>query len=144
MTGDLAINMWSNLFALYFNKQTVEGFKRESPYELVKKRQVFIRGWIGYFRAADMKRTMMSWDEWLRRRFRMYIWKQWKKPKMKVTNLRKLGAPADKPYQCGNSRLGYRRIAGSPVLKCSIINQRLVAAGYFSIRSCYESLHLCG
>ena len=93
MTGDLAINMWSNLFALYFNKQTVEEFKRESPYELVKKRQVFIRGWIGYFRAADMKRTMMSWDEWLRRRFRMYIWKQWKKPKMKVTNLRKLGAP---------------------------------------------------
>ena len=106
--------------------------------------KVFIRGWIGYFRAADMKRTMMSWDEWLWRRFRMYIWKQWKKPKMKVTNLRKLGAPADKPYQCGNSRLGYRRIAGSPVLKCSIINQRLVAAGYFSIRSCYESLHLCG
>ena len=36
MTGDLAINMWSNLFALYFNKQTVEEFKRESPYELVK------------------------------------------------------------------------------------------------------------
>ena len=57
--------------------------------------KVFIRGWIGYFRAADMKRTMKSWDEWLWRRFRMYIWKQWKKPKMKVTNLRKLGAPAD-------------------------------------------------
>ena len=106
--------------------------------------KVFIRGWIGYFRAADMKRTMMSWDEWLWRRFRMYIWKQWKKPKTKVTNLRKLGIPADKAYQWGNSRLGYRRIAGSPVLKCSIINQRLVAAGYFSIRSCYESLHLCG
>ena len=34
-------------------------------------------------------------DEWLRRRFRMYIWKKWKKPKMKVTNLRKLGTPAD-------------------------------------------------
>lgn len=36
MTGDLAINMWSNLFALYFNKQTVEEFNRESPYDLVK------------------------------------------------------------------------------------------------------------
>lgn len=106
--------------------------------------KVFIRGWIGYFRAADMKRTMMSWDEWLRRRFRMYIWKQWKKPKTKVTNLRKLGIPADKAYQWGNSRLGYWRIAGSPVLKCSITNERLAAAGYFSIQSCYESLHLCG
>ena len=72
------------------------------------------------------------------------IWKQWKKPKTKITNLRKLGIPADKAYQRGNSRLGYWRIAGSPVLKCSITNERLAAAGYFSIWSCYESLHLCG
>ena len=80
----------------------------------------------------------------LRRRFRMYIWKQWKKPKTKVANLRKLGIPADKAYQLGNSRRGYWRIAGSPVLKCSIANERLAAAGYFGILNYYESLHLCG
>ena len=106
--------------------------------------KVFIRGWIGYFRVADMKRTLMSWDEWMRRRFRMYIWKQWKKPKTKVANLRKLGIPADRAYQWGNSRLGYWRIAGSPILKCSITNERLAAAGYFSILNYYESLHSCG
>ena len=106
--------------------------------------KVFVRGWIGYFRAADMKWTLMSWDKWLRRRFRMYIWKQWKKPKTKVANLRKLGIPADKAYQWGNSRLGYWRIAGSPVLKRSITNKRLAAAGYFSILDYYESFHLCG
>ena len=105
--------------------------------------KVFIRGWLGYFHVADMKRTMKSWDEWLRRRFRMYIWKQWKKPRTKVANLRKLGIPADKAYQWGNSRLGYWRIAGSPVLECSITNERLAAAGYFSILNCYESLHSC-
>ena len=106
--------------------------------------KVFIRGWIGYFRVANMKRTLMSWDEWMRRRFRMYIWKQWKKPKTKVANLRKLGIPADRAYQWGNSRLGYWRIAGSPILKCSITNERLAAAGYFSILNYYESLHSCG
>ena len=105
--------------------------------------KVFIRGWLGYFHVADMKRTMKSWDEWLRRRFRMYIWKQWKKPRTKVANLKKLGIPADKAYQWGNSRLGYWRIAGSPVLACSITNERLAAAGYFSILNCYESLHSC-
>ena len=91
-----------------------------------------------------MKRTLMSWDESMRRRFRLYIWKQWKKPKTKVANLRKLGIPADKAYQWGNSRLGYWRIAGSPVLKRSITNKRLAATGYFSILDYYESLHLCG
>lgn len=102
---------------------------------------MFIRGWIGYFRVADGKRTLMSWDEWLRRRFRMYIWK---KPKTKAANVRKLGIPADKAYQWGNSRLGYWRIAGGPVLKCSITNAKLAAAGYFSILCCYESLRTCG
>ena len=111
---------------------------------VMREVKVFIRGWLGYFHVADMKRTMQSWDEWLRRRFRMYIWKQWKKPKTKVANLRKLGVPADKAFQWGNSRRGYWRIAGSPVLKRSITNERLAAAGYFSILNYYESLHLCG
>ena len=111
---------------------------------VMREVKVFIRGWLGYFHVADMKRTMQSWDEWLRRRFRMYIWKQWKKPKTKVANLRKLGIPPDKAYQWGNSRRGYWRMAGSPALTRSITNERLVAAGYFSILNYYESLHLCG
>ena len=105
-------------------------------HRVMQEVKVFIRGWIGYFRVADMKRTLLSWDEWMRRRFRMYIWKQWKKPRTKVVNLRKLGIPADKAYQWGNSRLGYWRIAGSPVLKCSITNERLAAAGYFTTSPC--------
>ena len=36
---------------------------------VMQKVKVFIRGWIGYFRVADMKRTLMSWNEWMRRRF---------------------------------------------------------------------------
>ena len=38
--------------------------------------KVFIRGWLGYFGIASMKTTMQEWDGWLRRRIRMYIWKQ--------------------------------------------------------------------
>ena len=71
----------------------------------------------------------MPWDEWFRRMFRMYIWKQWKEPKTKVVNLRKLGIPADKTYQWGNSRLGFWRMAGSPVIQRSITNERLAATG---------------
>lgn len=109
--------------------------------------KVFIRGWIGYFYVADMKRILLRWNEWLRRRLRMYIWKQWKKPRTKIRNLCKLGVPADKAYQWGNTRLGYWRIAGSPILMCSITNQTLALAGYFDFPAQYEQLrflHLCG
>lgn len=48
--------------------------------QVMENVKVYIRGWIGYFYVADMKRILQSWNEWLRRRMRMYIWKQWKKP----------------------------------------------------------------
>ena len=102
----------------------------------------FIRGWLGYYYVADMKRILMSWNEWLRRRFRMYIWKQWKKPRTRVTNLKKLGIPDWQAYQWGNTRLGYWRIAGSVILQRSITNEKLAKAGYYDFPALYEHLRL--
>ena len=104
--------------------------------------KVFIRGWLGYFGIASMRQTMREWDEWLRRRFRMYIWKQWKKPSAKAKNLRKLGASRRKAKQWSYGK-GYWRVAGSPILTTTITNERLALAGYYSILSRYESVHLC-
>jgi RNA-directed DNA polymerase len=102
----------------------------------------FIRGWLGYYHVADIKRTLRSWNEWLRRRVRMYIWKQWKKPRTRVMNLKKLGIPDWRAYQWGNTRLGYWRIAGSAVLSRSITNEKLVQAGYYDFSAQYEQLRL--
>ena len=68
--------------------------------------KMFIRGWIGYYRVAEMKRTLMSRDEWLRRRIRMYIWKQWKKPRTKIANLRKLGDTVGQGVPVGKHQIG--------------------------------------
>ena len=103
--------------------------------------KVYIRGWLGYFGIASMKTTMQEWDGWLRRRIRMYIWKQWKKPKARVGNLMKLGMPKWKAYRNGNSRKGYWAVAGSGILTHTVTNGRLAQAGYCSILDLYESLH---
>ena len=103
--------------------------------------KVYIRGWLGYFGIASMKTTMQEWDGWLRRRIRMYIWKQWKKPKARVENLMKLGMPRWKAYRNGNSRKGYWAVAGSGILTHTVTNERLAQAGYCSILDLYESLH---
>ena len=103
--------------------------------------KVYIRGWLGYFGIASMKTTMQEWDGWLRRRIRMYIWKQWKKPKARVENLMKLGMPKWKAYRNGNSRKGYWAVAGSGILTHTVTNERLAQAGYCSILDLYESLH---
>lgn len=105
--------------------------------------KVYIRGWLGYFGIASIKNTMEEWDGWLRRRFRMYIWKQWKNPRTRVKNLKKLGMPDWQAYRNGNTRKGYWAVAGSGILTHTITNKRLAQAGYYSILDRYESLHLC-
>lgn len=115
--------------------------------QVMESVKVYIRGWLGHFYVADMRRILQNWNEWLRRRMRMYIWKQWKKPRTKVQNLRKLGIPEWQAYQWGNTRLGYWRIAGSAVLNRSVTNEKLAQAGYYDFPARYEhlrKLHLIG
>ena len=110
---------------------------------VMEKVKIYIRGWLGYFGIASMKTTMRGWDEWLRRRFRMYIWKQWKKSRTRVQNLMKLGLPKWRAYEVVLARKGYWRAAHHASVQMAISNKRLAAAGYFEILNYYESLHLC-
>ena len=103
--------------------------------------KTYMTGWLAYFGIASMKSTMSEWNGWLRRRLRMYIWKQWKKPKTKVQNLIKLGMEPWKAYRNGNTRKGYWAVAKSGILTQTITDKRLAQAGYFDILDKYESLH---
>ncbi|MBQ4288884.1 MAG: group II intron reverse transcriptase/maturase [Clostridia bacterium] len=103
--------------------------------------KVFMTGWLAYFGIASMKKTMSTWNGWLRRRIRMYIWKQWKLPRTRVQNLIKLGMEPWKAYRNGNTRKGYWAVAGSGTLDTTITDKRLAQAGYFDILAKYESMH---
>ncbi len=109
--------------------------------EVMKEVKKYVCGWLGYYHIANLKRKLQDWNGWLRRRIRMYIWKQWKNPKTRIKNLIKLGIPAKEAHRWGYTRKGYWPIAGSQVLSCSITNRRLEEAGYFDISAYYKSLH---
>lgn len=103
--------------------------------------KVYMQGWLNYYGIAEMKSTMEDWNGWLRRRIRMYIWKQWKKPKTRVENLKKLGMPEWQAYRNGNTRKGYWAVAGSGILNNTITNERLARRGYYDISKAYKSMH---
>ncbi len=102
----------------------------------------YMQGWLGYYAIADMKDTIDKWNGWLRRRIRMYIWKQWKLPRTRGENLKKLGMDDWKAYRNGNTRKGYWAIAGSGILQGTITNKRLARRGYYDISEAYKSMHL--
>lgn len=90
----------------------------------------YIRGWVNYFKLADMKMFLKEFDKTFRRRLRMVYWKQWKKVRTKFKYLRKLGINKQKAWEYANTRKGYWRIANSPVLSQSLSNRFLIELGY--------------
>ncbi|AIQ15178.1 hypothetical protein PDUR_27440 [Paenibacillus durus] len=52
----------------------------------------------------------------------------------------KAGHPGRASVPMGNTRLGYWRVAGSPVLSRSITNEKLAQAGYYDFPAQYERL----
>lgn len=50
-----------------------------------------LRGWIGYFRLAEVKGIFEELDGWLRRKLRCLMWRQWKRPFTRAKNLMKRG-----------------------------------------------------
>ncbi|MDM8004409.1 MAG: group II intron reverse transcriptase/maturase [Bacteroidota bacterium] len=102
----------------------------------------YIKGWVQYFRLADMKVLLITVDEWYRRRLRMVVWKQWKRIKTRIVNLVKLGVKKQKAFEWANTRKGYWHIAGSHILSTTITTQRLRLAGYLFFTDYYSKVRV--
>ena len=100
----------------------------------------YMQGWLNYYAIASMKNTMAEWNSWLRRRIRMYIWKQWKKPRTKLRNLLKLRIPEKYAWMAAMSRRGYWFTVETGAVKRAISNERLARAGFFDLSLAYESI----
>ena len=109
--------------------------------QVMEKQKLYMQGWLNYYGLADMKTVARDLDQWLRRRYRMYIWKQWKKPKTRFCNLRKLDVPEYHAKLTAGSRKAYWAASDFPAVKRAITNERLERAGYFNISKAYESIH---
>ena len=103
--------------------------KREEKY------QQFVRGWVNYFKLADMKNLLKDTDEWARRRIRAVYWKQWKKIKTKYRMLKALGMDHWKAKELACSRKGCWRMA--QVLNQIFSNKIIAKLGYTSMLDYY-------
>lgn len=116
---------------------------RSKPYsmeERIQKLNQYLTGWCGYFVLADTPSVFKDLESWIRRRLRMCIWKDWKKPSTKVRKLIGLSIPKGKAYEWGNSRKSYWRISKSPVLHRALGNSYWSSQGLKSLVARYETL----
>src|SRR3990172_6070204 len=50
----------------------------QSMEQRLEKLNAYLKGWIGYFWLTEAPSILQSIDEWVRRRLRTCLWKQWK------------------------------------------------------------------
>lgn len=98
----------------------------------------FVRGWVNYFKLADMRTLLTRVDEWMRRRIRMAYWKQWKRVRTRFRMLQKCRIEKGKAWEFANTRKGYWRVAGSPILATAIRTEQLRRKGYLFFSDQYE------
>jgi len=84
--------------------------------ERIKVLNQYLGGWVGYFALAETPSVFERLDEWIRRRLRMDLWKQWKRPRTRYRELRRLGIPDEPAREVAGSSKGYWRLSATPQL----------------------------
>jgi len=117
-------------------KQKVKQLTRKtSPLsfsERITRLNAFTRGWVNYYKFANMTTKLKALDTWVRSRLRYCIWKHWKKPNKRMRSFIRLGITKGKAYAWSRSQMGGWAIALSPIMKTTITVERLAKRGYLS------------
>src|SRR3989475_11699339 len=82
----------------------------------------YLRGWIGYFGKCETPSVLAGLEQWLRRRLRSAIWKQWKRGPARFAELRRRDVNANLAAQTAGSDHGPWRLADSPALSLALSN----------------------
>ncbi len=82
-----------------------------SLFTVIRELNRFIPGWLNYFRIGLSKKLIKELNRWIVRRLRAFLWKQWKLPRTKVRNLKKLGINHSDAVKLGNTRKGAWRVS---------------------------------
>ena len=82
----------------------------------------YLRGWLGYFGKCETPGVLNGLEQWVRRRLRSAIWKQWKRGAVRFAELRKRGVGSDLAGQTVGSAHGPWRLANSPALAIALPN----------------------
>ena len=107
----------------------------------LEKLSSYIRGWMGYYALSKYYTPLPGLDNWIRRRVRMCYLKQWRKPRTRIGNLIKLGAPKEQAISVGLSCKGPWRLAKTFGSQGAFTNAYLKEQGLVSVLDLWVAFH---
>jgi RNA-directed DNA polymerase len=109
--------------------------------QVIVELNLFLVGWLVYYRFAAFRGELIRMDEWIRRRLRCYRLKQRKRGKSISGLLRKLGVSAASASRVGSSGKGPWRLADSPPVHRALSIRWFHSQGLVSLVAKYDLLH---
>ena len=101
----------------------------------------YIRGWLIYYKLSSTYSAVLELSVWVRRRVRLYYWKQWKQPRTRRRNLLALGINPKKVHMATRSRKGYWRMSQNELVRIALNNRWLEEQGVPDMRAVWMVLH---
>ena len=94
---------------------------------------VYLRGWFGYFRMAEVKQVFDFLDQWIRRHLRQLMWLRWNTAKKRRRELRKLGIGEKETKTATSTGRGSWWCASSPARQGALSKDLLARWGLLSL-----------
>lgn len=91
-----------------------------------------IRGWVAYFRMVGVKASFEELDAWVRRKLRVILWRQWKRPGTRLRELRRRGLDAARAASSAYNGRGPWWNAGASHMKEAVPTAALRRMGLVS------------
>ena len=101
----------------------------------------YVIGWLNYFGISHTYKVLLELEEWVRRRVRMYYWKQWKQPRTRRRHLLALGIKPGRVKLATRSRKGYWRMSGNTLVQAALTNRWLQEQGVPDMKTQWITLH---
>src|SRR3954465_12153761 len=89
----------------------------------------YLIGWRGYFGFCQTPIVLHNLDAWIRRRLRMYIWRQWKNGRTRYAQLRRLGVSHFHAGIAAGTGSGFWRMARHVTVQQALPNAFFDALG---------------
>lgn len=115
--------------------------KGESFESIILKLQPILRGWLQYYKYANMSKKLRAIESWLRRKLRCYRLKQCKRVIGIVRFLRSLKVEKKLSWKTALSGKGWWRISNSPALNIGMNNTWFKNHGLYGLIENYKKLH---
>jgi RNA-directed DNA polymerase len=97
--------------------------------QLVKELAPYLIGWRGYFGFCQTPRVLTNLEAWIRRRLRLYLWRQWQNGPNRFKELRRRGVPKFNAAVAAGSPTGFWRMSAHPAVQQALRNPSFDALG---------------